>query len=77
MKHHRRSRRPRRYRRPLLPLPTRSQVRQRLNRLSQMFATEALLELAKPGPDAGHLQAMDAHVGFFNQCLGYMEMEAQ
>ncbi len=74
MKH--RSRRPRRFRRPLPPQPTRAQVRQRINRLCSLYQLEAVIEAHKPAPDPQHLGRLDRHVAFFNEALSYLEEEA-
>jgi len=74
MKH--RSRRPRRFRRPLPPQPTRAQVRQRINRLCSLYQLEALIEVTKPAPDPQHLGRLDRDVAFLNEARTYLEEEA-
>ena len=75
MSHHR-SRRSRRHRRPILPSPTRAQVRQRISRLSVLYKLEALLELQKPEPDTVHLGQLNEDVGLLNQILNSLEEPA-
>ena len=68
-----RSRRPRRYRRPAPPSPSRAQVRQRISRLSVFYKLEALLELQKPEPNIVHLGRLNADAGLLNQILSSLE----
>ena len=72
---HRTSRRPRRFRRPLPPQPTRSQVRQRINRLCSLYQLEAIAELSKPAPDPQHLGRLNRGLGFLNEARTYLEEE--
>jgi hypothetical protein len=54
----------RRYRRPG-PLPaTRSQVRQKVDRLRDLYELEAVLELSRAKPDINYLLQLDLESGF-------------
>lgn len=54
----------RRYRRPV-PLPaTRSQVRQKVDRLRDLYELEAVLELSRANPDINYLLQLDLESSF-------------
>jgi hypothetical protein len=54
----------RRYRRPV-PLPaTRSQVRQKVDRLRDFYELEAVLELSRAKPDINYLLQLDLESSF-------------
>lgn len=71
MKH--RSRRPRRFRRPLPPPPTRAQVRQRMNQLCSLYQLEFALEAQQPVPDPQHLSRLHRDLAFMGEALTYLE----
>jgi hypothetical protein len=55
----------RRYRRPV-PLPaTRSQIRQKVDRLRDLYELEAVLELSRAKPDINYLLQLDPGVELF------------
>jgi hypothetical protein len=71
MKH--RSRRLARYRRPLPPSPTRSQMRQRVSRLLYACQVEATREAQNPNGDPHHLANLCQHIRFFSEALEQLE----
>jgi hypothetical protein len=60
---------PRRYRRPV-PLPaTRSQVRQKVDRLRDLYELEAVLELSRAKPDINYLLQLDLESSFLRDVV--------
>jgi hypothetical protein len=74
MKH--RSRRPRRFRRPLPPPPTRSQIRQRIGQVCSLYRLEFVLEAQKPAPDPQHLGRLHTELVLMNEALTHLEEQA-
>ena len=68
-------RRLRRYRRPLPPTPTRSQMRQRVSRLLYACQVEAACEARRVQPDLQHLENLTSHIRFFSEALTLLEDE--
>lgn len=59
----------RRYRRPV-PLPaTRSQVRQKVDRLRDLYELEAVLELSRAKPDINYLLQLDLESNFLRDVV--------
>jgi hypothetical protein len=58
-----------RYRRPV-PLPaTRSQVRQKVDRLRDLYELEAVLELSRAKPDINYLLQLDLESSFLRDVV--------
>ena len=63
----------RRYRRPV-PLPaTRSQVRQKVDRLRDLYELEAVLELSRAKPDINYLLQLDLESSFLRDVAASIE----
>jgi hypothetical protein len=63
----------RRYRRPV-PLPaTRSQVRQKVDRLRYLYELEAVLELSQAKPDINYLLQLDLESSFLRDVAASIE----
>ena len=59
----------RRYRR-LVPLPTtRSQVRQKVDRLRDLYELEAVIELSRAKPDINYLLQLDLELSFLRDVV--------
>jgi hypothetical protein len=59
----------RRYRRPV-PLPaTRSQIRQKVDRLRDLYELEAVLELSRAKPDINYLLQLDLELSFLRDAV--------
>ena len=59
----------RRYRRPV-PLPaTRSQIRQKVDRLRDLYELEAVLELSHANPDINYLLQLDLESSFLRDVV--------
>jgi len=59
----------RRYRRPT-PLPaTRSQIRQQVDRLRDLYELEAVLELSRAKPDINYLLQLDLESSFLHDVV--------
>ena len=63
----------RRYRR-LVPLPaTRSQVRQKVDRLRDLYELEAVIELSRAKPDINYLLQLDLELSFLRDVVASIE----
>jgi hypothetical protein len=59
----------RRYRRPV-PLPaTRYQIRQKVDRLRDLYELEAVLELSRAKPDINYLLQLDLELSFLRDVV--------
>jgi hypothetical protein len=59
----------RRYRRPV-PLPaTRSQIRQKIDRLRDLYELEAVLELSRTKPDINYLLQLDLESSYLRDVV--------
>jgi hypothetical protein len=63
----------RRYRRPV-PLPaTRSQIRQKVDRLRDIYELEAVLELSRAKPDINYLLQLDLESSYLRDVVASLE----
>jgi hypothetical protein len=63
----------RRLRRPV-PLPvTRAQVRQRVDRMRDLYELEAVLELSRANPDINYLLQLDLESSYLRDVLASIE----
>jgi hypothetical protein len=66
---------PRHYRRPV-PLPaTRSQIRQKVDRLRDLYELEVVLELSRAKPDMNHLLQLDLESNYLRDIAASLEVQ--
>lgn len=64
---------PRRHRRPAPLPPTRSQVRQKVDRLRDLYELEAVLELSRAKPDINYLLQLDLESSYLRDVVASIE----
>lgn len=53
----------------VLPSPTQSQLRQKVDRLRDLYELEAILELSRPKPDINYLLQLDLESSYLREIL--------
>lgn len=59
--------------RPALLLVTRPQIRQRVNRMRDIYELEAVLELSRANPDINYLLQLDLESSYLRDVLASIE----
>jgi hypothetical protein len=63
----------RRYRRPVSLPATRSQIRQKVDRLRDIYELEAVLELSRAKPDINYLLQLDLESSYLRDVVASLE----